>query len=177
MKPPSSVFEVKIFISSSSQEEVLPLRERIKNLVAVVNQQLLNCRLTLRVITVYWEGVAAQRALTGHPNDEFIQMAVECNHTIALLVRSLRPGTEEEILAVLNTTDVELSVMIFPPGGDMTSIDDDLNQFIVDHGDDIIYQNCGSVDSDTAWLSLTGTVLFAVFRHFTNSGGAYFEER
>jgi hypothetical protein len=96
---------------------------------------------------------------------------------VALLVKELRKGTKEEILAVLDHRDVGLSVLIFPPNGDMDAVEPDLSQFLSDYGDRLLYKDCGAAESDTAWLVLTETILQTVFRYTFNSEASYVESR
>lgn len=177
LKAPISAVEIQIFISSSSAPDVEPSRNRIQQLIDVVNAAFTSVGSTWRVQARHWEAEMAQKAVTENLNDLFIRIALDCHHTVALLAKDLRQGTKGEILAVLDHSDIGLSVLIFPPGGDINAIDADLSKFLSDYGNRLLYKVCGAADSDDAWLILTETVLQAVFRYTFKPEESYVESR
>ena len=149
----------------------------MRDLVNVVSQTLISSGAEMRVAPRFWEGESARRGSTGHINDEFIEIARRCQHVIALLVTHLRNGTKEEIEAVLEDPDIQISLLVFPPNGDLNNSDDEVRELLAKYKEINGYTVCGDPAEDQAWIELTKVVLFAVFRYLTQEDEPMYETR
>jgi hypothetical protein len=180
LMPPKALLETKelqIFISSSSDAEVEPLRTKIQKLVEVVSEQLISSGARLRVVSRVWERESARRGSTDHINDEFIKIARGSQHFIALLVTHLRSGTKEEIEAVIKDPDIELSLLVFPVDGDLNNSDVEVHELLDEYKEVIAYSICCDPTDDEVWVELTRVILYAVMRYLIPQEPPMFETR
>lgn len=121
-----------VFVSSSSEQQANLLREHVKARAQAHSEALRRAGSSLILETHMWEQVPAQQVPNGTVNNLFVKMALASHCTLALLVKELRPGTREEIEAVLSVApnDVLLSVMYFPPNGNKSESNSDLIAFV-----------------------------------------------
>src|SRR5690348_7068086 len=116
MRPPDLRSSLTVFLSSS--DEVKALRNRVDRIIhEVINPQLASLpgdaapELTL----VRWEQSEAKKPSGGSVNAEFVRSAVASHVTFVLLQTQIRKGTREELEAVIDLPDVQLSVLRFAP--------------------------------------------------------------
>ena len=152
-----------VFLSSSDEEETRRLRSRIKGLIDdVINPQLLRYREAEVLLSLeMWERSAAQRvSADDRVNEIFVEQVRKSALTIGLLLDEVRPGTEDELVAALNDPQVQVAIHVFdrtsdPPEHPARDVDD----FLEEHREQLLYDRCGSVDGDAAWFSLVRTLL------------------
>jgi hypothetical protein len=116
----------RVFLSSG--DDAQDLRDRSETLFRVADTMLVQLGIQARVDVDRWEHTAAHRGTTGHINDEFVERAKLANLTIALLRTEIRPGTFEELTAVLEDSDRDIAVIWFHKNGD--TIDPSLSDFL-----------------------------------------------
>ena len=104
-----------VFLSSGS--DLIRLRDFADDLMRkILNSLLLHHGVEVRFDVDRWEDVAPQ-VVGGKVNDLFIERALRSHVTIVLLQDELRPGTEGELMAVLQAGDdgPQLCVLWFQP--------------------------------------------------------------
>jgi hypothetical protein len=110
LRPGQPVTRFKVFISSGN--ELRPQRDLFEKMVAVTNEQFRireDSSRPFELVVDRWEQDAPRR--TTDMNEEFVRRACDAHATVVLLATELRPGTQEEIEAVLERPDVQLSVI------------------------------------------------------------------
>lgn len=140
--------EIRIFLSSG--DDASALRDRFERVVREVDEQF-SMRSDLRFRVVRWESVPAQKAPDGNVNALFVNMARDSHLTVVLLLDQIRPGTLEEMEAVLTESDVQLAVLWFRAGPDEAPA---LQEFLEKHRARLLYNATGPPDSEEAWLTM-----------------------
>jgi hypothetical protein len=160
LKSGRSVTEFVFFISSGN--DVAAQRQLLDKMIEEANNQFHIRRdndhpFTLKVDR--WEHDAARR--TGEMNEEFVRRACEAHFVVVLLCNEVRSGTREEIEAVLQRRDVQLSViwMEGPEDGRNTR---QLKRFLSEHEKQIAYQRTGPPDSPDSVLAMVRVVTAAL---------------
>lgn len=105
-----------------------------------------------------WEQDAARR--TTEMNEEFVRRAKAAHATVVLLATEVRAGTREEIEAVLDEDDVQLSV-IWMESPSSARKSRTLKKFLREHSNKIAYQRTCAPDSDEAVLAMIRVVAAA----------------
>jgi hypothetical protein len=183
LRPPLKVDQYTLFISSSDEEDVRPLRRRVKQLVEeVVNPQLAEHYPEARVsLDVYvWERAVAQRTYGASVNDRFVQQVRESSAAFVLLLNELRNGTREELDAALDA-DVEVSLLAFEPDADLDERRREvLERDLKTYESLLFFNRLGRPDSDDAWLGVVRAVTafaFAALRTSQHGPVTDFAER
>jgi hypothetical protein len=106
---PATIF--RIFLSSG--DDVLHLRELVVALVEdAVAPVLMQRNLSVRIEVDIWERTSPHRIQSGESgNAEFVRRAKAAHMVLCLLEDALADGTREELEAVLNEEDIQLSVV------------------------------------------------------------------
>ncbi|MFI2489940.1 hypothetical protein ACH47X_23710 [Promicromonospora kroppenstedtii] len=169
-RPGHLVFRFVFFVSSGN--DVVRQRDLFEALVVEANHQF---RLREDVERPFvlevdrWEHDAPRR--TTEMNEEFVRRARESHLTVVLLATEVRPGTREEIEAVLGEKDTQLAV-VWMENPDERRKNQRLKKFLREHGE-IAYDRTGPPGSDEATLSIA-SVVYAVLADITR--GARREE-
>lgn len=156
-KPLRPSHACRFFLSSGS--DVLPQRDLFERMTNVMSDQFRLAewaagRFHLEVDR--WEADAPRRSY-GHPNEEFVRRATEAHCTVVLLSSSIRPGTQEELEAVLSTKTTQLAVIRMPrPGGRFR--DRNLRTFLESHQSDFIYEVTGEPESIEVALTMVKVI-------------------
>jgi hypothetical protein len=152
-----------VFISSG--DDARDLRERIRGLIDdVFNQVLTEGRRGVVLYADMWERTAPQRAGEAGVNEMFVQRARDSHLTMVTLIDELRPGTLEEIKAVLPDRSIELAVFRFTEQTIAEAEADEVGQFLEANRDRFFYAlKDGGPDSDVAWFELVRELLALVF--------------
>lgn len=152
-----------MFISSG--DDAARVRDRLETVITkVVNSQLHEERLTLRLEAVRWEDLAARRnAVQEGTNEAFVRLAVGSSVMVAILLDTVGEHTKEEIEAVLSAPEVELKVLWFPqPGSDGRSA---AARYLKQRRNDIRYNKIEGCDlsqdmlPDVGWYALIGNII------------------
>ncbi len=106
-----------------------------------------------------WEQDAPRR--TSEMNEEFVRRAKAAHATVVLLATEVRAGTREEIEAVLDEDDVQLSVIWMEHPSSLRK-SRALKKFLREHSDKIAYHRTTSPDSDAAILAMVRVVAAAL---------------
>lgn len=164
---PDIVRSYKLFLSSSDEEEMQRLRQRMQRLVyEVINPRLSEYEEAgVQLAIQRWEQAPPQRVAPGQVNELFVAKARRSALTMVLLLDEIRQGTREEFEAALAEPDRQVSVLIFDrPGGADEQKAAELAAYIAEYRDQILYNDrCGEPDSDDAWLALVNTLLGFTF--------------
>jgi hypothetical protein len=140
-----------VFLSSG--HDAVVLRDRAESLFAIASQLLVQHEAPFRIDVDRWEHTAAQRGESDHLNDLFVERAKRAHLTLVLLLSDIRPGTLEEVEAVLDdTTDRDVAVVWFHDPGVAPSAE--LAAFLDARRDEILYAEVGPPDSEDAWYGL-----------------------
>lgn len=152
---PFATNSYRVFLSSG--HDAVVLRDRAESLFAIATQLLVQHEAPFRIEVDRWEHTAPQRGETDHLNDLFVERAKRAHLTLVLLLSDIRPGTLQEVEAVLNeTTDRDVAVIWFhEPGVDPTP---ELEAFLAARRDEILYAEVGPPDSEDAWYGLVRVV-------------------
>jgi hypothetical protein len=145
-----------IFISSGADANAL--RDRVDRVV----QRAFNAQLSHRAWKVWfpiwrWEDVEARAAASGQTvNDTFVQMARESSVVLVLLHDQLRPGTEEELLAVKDDENVDLKVFWFPLRHPVLRFGrpTQVGRFLELHKNEVLHTRFDDIDGEAAWIYL-----------------------
>jgi hypothetical protein len=152
---------VKVFVSSADEpEHIKCLRDRVDLVVGkLLNSALRDADSRLRFECERWEDFPTQKApVGGKTNDLFVSRARESALTMVLLHDDLRPGTEEEVRAVLNDPDVELAVQRYSS----TSADPYLDAFLEEIKPKVLWGEENDWQSEAAWIVLLRPLLKTV---------------
>ena len=163
MAQPFATYSYRVFLSSG--DDAIRLRDRAESLFAIASHSLVQNDAPFRVEVDRWEHTAAQRGESDHLNDLFVERAKRAHLTLVLLLRDIRPGTLEEVEAVLDeTTDRDVAVVWFhDPGVTPTA---ELDAFLAKRRDEILYAEVGPPDSEDAWYGLVRVVIRLLVRAF-----------
>jgi hypothetical protein len=176
LKPLVRYGMVVVFVSSSSETQAQYLRTRLKELASEINDQLHAKEKLLQLRVEMWEMVPPGRSRHSRLNERFIKMALRSHCTVALLVRELRPGTRDEIRAVLGVDDVDLAVLFFPPHGRRDRVTMRLRFFLWRNRNRFLYRNCGDPYSSAADDGIRQT-LWSAALDYLKVGEPLFETR
>jgi hypothetical protein len=162
LPPPRPLVSYTIFLSSA--DDAAALRVRVKRLVEEsFNPQLLEAQSQFTIRLDMWERSAAQRPPPGKTsNDIFVERALNSDVLLVLLLDRLGTGTQEEIEAVLETDEVQLSILHFTERSDSRIRRMKVGRFIEQHRDRFFYlrRQCAP-DSDESWIEIVKQ-LFAI---------------
>lgn len=153
LRPPHPVSGADIFLSSG--DDVQLQRDFVDLLVTSATEGLGfrwvgEPRPQLRVVR--WEDQPAFRA-GSHTNAEFVRLATSSHVTIVLLHKELRPGTKEEVEAVLDDGSVQLAVVWLEATDDQVT--DDLREFMKHHRDSYYWNTVHR----TAWRPMAAVLV------------------
>lgn len=144
----------KVFLSSGA--DVLELRDRTEKLCQIASALLSRHGLSSRLEIERWEDAPPHVVTTGHLNAEFVARALASHMVVALLRDELRPGTLEELEAVLEEGGIELAVFCFEPERERSP---ELVTFLNSRKHQIVYKEVGPPESDDAWYELVRSVV------------------
>jgi hypothetical protein len=133
----------------------------VKRLVEeAFNRQLVHGSWEAELVVWDWRDMAGQRAPDGgRTNDLFVQKARESSVTIVLLCDQMPPGSEEELLAVLQENDIDLKVFwLNAAGNENPPRESEVAQFLDRHGDDFKYIELSDLESEDTWIQLTSNL-------------------
>lgn len=156
---PLKVDVYRVFVSSGSDADVL--RDRLESICAVANEVLKFQRQRSRIEVERWEHTPARRVETDRVNEEFVRLALSCHLVVALLFDEIRPGTLEELEAVLEAGDIDVAVFCFDSGQTRTR---QMRDFLAQWRDTIRYAEVGRPEDDQAWLELVRAVMNLMIR-------------
>ncbi len=169
-KQPLAVSLYRVFLSSGN--DALQVRERLDRLITnVVVPQLSHADAPFRIEVVRWEAAAAQRVPSEHTNDLFVEQACRCHLVIVLLLQEIRPGTREEIQAVLDEKGIDVAVLQFGDSPSDTQGWADLNDFLEANRERLFYKRVESLASEDAEHELLRVLIRLVIRAFLETGG------
>lgn len=109
---PRTLRTYEIFISSGS--DLAEQRNLLRQLVDAFNKQARDARVDYQIAVRAWEDAVSRRTFDDG-NREFRFDAEIANLVIVLLHRDLRPGTEEELDAALQSPDVQVAIILMDP--------------------------------------------------------------
>lgn len=156
-KPARRPYSYDIFLSSS--DEVAFLRDRVEDLIRKSFTVALSLYSNAQVSIVRWEQAVAGGLPGETLNDVFVRTALECHHTLVLLMTHLGPGTREEVEAVVKANK-PLSIVRFelPKGHSSEHDPREIDAFIDALGKPYMYERCGPPNSVSAWQGLSKTL-------------------
>jgi hypothetical protein len=115
------------------------------------------------VIEVWdWRDMAAEKAPKGgKTNDLFVAKARQSSATIVMLLDRMPPGTEEELLAVLDDEEVQLTVIWLNRRRLLAGLrsPSEVGRFLMEHEDEFSYVEIRDLDSEDAWMKLTANLV------------------
>jgi hypothetical protein len=153
---PATVELHTLFISSSDEPTARRIRQRVKRLVDDVicpslRQEYPESRVTLEVDM--WERTAAQKAAG---NAIFVERARASGVALVLIFDELRAGTKEELEAVVDEADVEVSLLSFDPSRNADPEQrKKVERVIRKYRGQLFYKRVGKPNSDDAWFELS----------------------
>jgi hypothetical protein len=169
-RPPDHPDTYTVFVSSG--DDVQELRGRIKRLTQLLSEQLHLAGSGVSLRPILWEDVVAQTGQT-RLNEVFVELARSSHLTIVLLQCEVRPGTQEELEAVLEEGDIQVAVLRFIPDGGCESVDPVI-EFLEDRKDDfVLYNSWGPAESDDGWFALARVLFSLVIALAPTFKGAY----
>jgi hypothetical protein len=164
---PDTVQNYNLFLSSSDEDDVRLLRDRVQRLVyEVINPRLSEYEQAgVRLDIQRWEQSAPQRVAEGGVNQLFVAKVRRSALTMVLLLDEIRPGTREEFEAAIAEPENQVSVLIFDrPGGADTAKAAERDAFLKPFRDQLLYNDrSGEPDTEDAWLALVNTLLAFTF--------------
>lgn len=96
---PLQTSSYRVFLSSG--DDVVPLRDRAERLSEIASEVLSRSDRSSRLEIDRWEDAAPHVVDTDKVTDEFVGRALASHMVVALLLNEIRPGTFEELEAVL----------------------------------------------------------------------------
>lgn len=166
LKGGNAAKEFVFFISSGA--DVAPQRDLFDRMVRIADRQFRQRRDLTRpfaLVVDRWEDDAARR--TEDMNEEFVRRACEAHAVVVLLCNDLRKGTQEEIEAVLDVSDVQISV-IWMDVPENTRRYQKLRKFLGAHAPQVAYKRTGPPGSDEATCAMV-EVLTAALADLTHT--------
>lgn len=138
----------RIFLSSG--DDAADLRDRVDGLVIeAVNSQLMHANINLRLEVDRWERTAAA---SNNPNestnDQFVKRALDSNLTLALLLKKVGKGTEEEIEATLEA-EKSVSALWFVPRKSRPR--SEVAKFLEPQREHLYYDKTGKPEENESW--------------------------
>jgi len=149
-------------------DEARDLKARVKSLIErALNSQLSNSGWDAVIDVWDWRDMAGEKAPKGgKTNDLFVHRARESSATIVMLLDRMPPGTEEELLAVLDEDEVQLTVIwlnrrrLLHRWRGSTEV----SRFLDKHKDEFSYVEVENLNSEQTWLKLTGNLVALLLR-------------
>ncbi len=149
-----------MFVSSGN--DARDLRDRVEKVFRAASEILGIRNSPIRIEVNRWEHHAPERVGHGRLNDQFVQEAETATMTVALLIQDLRPGTLQELRAVLTKTDRAVAVLWFRNPGEVPS--DALQRFLARWQHKLLYKEVGAPDDESSWLGLVRVVVDFLLR-------------
>jgi hypothetical protein len=133
----------------------------------------------IRIEVDRWERTAPHKIVRGgSPNDEFVARAKVANLVVGILKEELRPGTKEELEAVLEDDEAEVEVAIVWCADPRDDPPTEVAEWLKDRQGIALYDKAGLDDTDgprIAFVRLMTEALLAVLRN--EDGGVLLRER
>jgi len=108
-----------------------------------------------------WKRSAPHKILVdASPNDEFVARAKRANLVVSVLIDRLGPGTQEELEAILDEDDVELSVVWCERRDGYP--DTQVSRWLGRHQHDILYDRAGRPDTPGPRIALVRLIIEAM---------------
>jgi len=175
LKDGNLIREFVFFISSAS--DVADQRDLFEAMVRSADNQFRLRRSETRPFTLVpdrWELDAGRR--TTDMNEEFVRRVREAHAVVVLLANQLRPGTEEEIEAVLDESTVQVSVIWMDKPEDSRKYRK-LRKYLNDRANQLAYVKTGPPGSQESICAMVD-VITAALAHLTRTeqGEATFSE-
>ncbi len=150
---------VRVFLSSG--DDALAERDFVDALFCdAANAVLMKLGFSVRFDVDRWERSAPHKILAeASPNDEFVARAKHANLVVSVLIDRLGPGTHDELEAVLDEDDVELSI-VWCERRDGEP-DTEVSRWLASHRDDVFYDRAGRLDTPGPRVALVRLVLEA----------------
>jgi hypothetical protein len=144
-------------------DDARKLKARVKALIErALGAQLANSDWKAVIEVWDWRDMAAEKAPKGgKTNDLFVAKARQSSATIVMLIDRMPPGTEEELLAVLDDDEVQLTVIwlnrrrLFA-GWRRSS---EVSRFLASYEDEFSYVEIRDLDSEDTWMKLTANLV------------------
>jgi hypothetical protein len=164
----------RIFLSSG--DDARDLRDRVQRLVYdAINPSLLQSGANVRLEIDRWEVTAAARTRGTHTNEQFVQRAREAQVTMALLLQTLGDGTREELQAVLDETEEELSALWFIHKHEKP--DSEVAQFLDSNRQRLYFDKTGPPDDEESWIGVTRVLMQTVLEALKPPEAVFSEQR
>lgn len=154
--PPTPQPTYRIFLSSG--DDALVLRNRVDDLVREsINSQLIEAEVDLRVEIDRWERSSPTTNYPGEStNDQFVKRALNSDLTLALLLKKLGKGTQEEIEATLGAQKEVRALWFVPPQSNPSS---EVARFLAPKREHLFWSKTGAPDSDESWQGIVRVLL------------------
>lgn len=171
---PFSVANSRFPFFVSYGEEAKALKGRVRGLIEHSFSPQLADSEWESVIQVWdWRDMLSEKAPQGgKTNDLFVERARRSSATIVMLLDRMPPGTEEELLAVLDEDEVHLIVIWlnrrrrFQRWRQPTEV----GRFLEKHRNDFSYVELENLDSEQTWFKLTGNLVALLLRALRSQG-------
>ena len=145
----------KYTVFLSYGEDGRQMCDLLDSMLREANAQLMEQGIPAMIYADRWDHSAAQRVDSGHVNEVFVERAAASHLTIVLLTNEIRPGTREELEAVLQNTETQLAVIWFDVGGEATEIGTPTGTYLKEVVNErMLYLKTGAFDSPQAWQSI-----------------------
>jgi hypothetical protein len=146
-----------LFLSSSN--EVTAVRDQVEQLADQAFAKALGAYANADLSVIRWEQAISGQMPGESLNDLFVRMALNCHHTLVLLMTHLGPGTREEVEAVVEK-GLPISIIRFDPPRNHSSEYDpgEVDAFIAGLPRRIKYESCGPPTSASAWRAMSKTL-------------------
>ncbi|HYP56157.1 MAG TPA: hypothetical protein VEQ41_07650 [Solirubrobacterales bacterium] len=171
---PYSVANSRFPFFVSYGEEAKDLKVRVKGLIEHAFSPQLSDSEWESVIEVWdWRDMVSEKAPKGgKTNDLFVERARRSSATIVMLRDRMPPGTEEELLAILDEDEVHLIVIWLnrPRRFQRLRQSTEVSQFLKKHQNDFSYVELENLDSEQTWLTLTGNLVALLLRALRSQG-------
>lgn len=149
-------------------DDAKALKSRVKSLIEKALSSQLSQSGWNSVIEVWdWRDMMSEKAPRGgKANDLFVLRARESSATIVMLLDRMPPGTEEELLAVLDEDEVHLIVIWLNRRGLIRRLrgETEVARFLKEHQDDFSYVELENLDSEQTWIRLTANLVALLLR-------------
>lgn len=164
---PLATATYRVFLSSGA--DVASLRNRTEKLCEIASEILSRHDLSSRIEVDRWEDAPPHLVATGHLNDEFVRRALASQVVVALLRSEIRPGTLEELEAVLDDGQIEVAVFCFKSSEPRSP---ELEEFLTKWKNRIVYKEVGPPGSADAWFEVVRLVLDLTVRVVVGDSGS-----
>lgn len=164
---PLQTSSYRVFLSSG--DDVVPLRDRTERLCEIASEVLSRNDRSSRLEVDRWEDAAPHVVDTDKVNDEFVDRALASHLVVALLLHEIRPGTFEELEAVLAHGGIDVAVFRFDTGSPPSP---ELAAFLEKWKNRLIYRTTGGPESDDAWYELTRSIMDLMIRVLVVESGS-----